>query len=105
MVLLRHSLVPVANEQDATAIVFRSRRRGRLVRLLSGETATGLVTDPTVPVVSLAEHPVGADEPAHPEDVESAVRSERVEHTAETDSPGEQGDDSSTRRADSRGNR
>jgi nucleotide-binding universal stress UspA family protein len=99
------TILDTAADVDATAIVFRSRRRGRLVRLLSGQTASGLVTDPTVPVVSLAarsEYPEPVDDTGS---VDQTAQSDRVEHTAGTDSPGEQGDDSSTRRADSRGRR
>jgi nucleotide-binding universal stress UspA family protein len=48
------TIVETAAEVGATAVVFRSRGSGRLVRLFSGDTSTRLVTDPDLPVLSLA---------------------------------------------------
>lgn len=48
------TIVETADEVGATAIVFRSRGSGRLARLLSGNTTARLVTDPALPVLSLA---------------------------------------------------
>jgi nucleotide-binding universal stress UspA family protein len=48
------AVVETALDVEATAVAFRSRGSGRLVRLLSGDTTTRLVTDPEVPVISLA---------------------------------------------------
>lgn len=42
-----------AEDADATAVVFVSREGGRLIRLLSGDTATRIVSEATVPVVAL----------------------------------------------------
>lgn len=41
----------------ATAIAFRSRGSGRITRLLSGDVATRLVTESTLPVVVLPNPP------------------------------------------------
>jgi nucleotide-binding universal stress UspA family protein len=49
------TIVETAQEVGATAIAFRSRGSSRLARLLSGNTTARLVTDPDVPVLSLAE--------------------------------------------------
>ena len=47
------ALFETAEDADATAIVFVPRSGGRIVRLLSGDTAMRLVTEGTVPVVAL----------------------------------------------------
>nr|WP_264475140.1 universal stress protein [Salinirubrum litoreum] len=87
-------ILDTAVDVGATAIVFRSRERGRLVRLLSGETATGLVKNPTVPVVSLADHTGSVDH--GPETPGSSVRDTTTsEESAASD----------TERADSGGRR
>jgi nucleotide-binding universal stress UspA family protein len=46
-------LFETVNEVGGSALVFRARGGGRIVRLLTGDTATRLVTDPPIPVVSL----------------------------------------------------
>jgi len=47
------TLFAAADDVGATALAFRARGGSRLVRLLSGDTATKLVTEPTIPVISL----------------------------------------------------
>lgn len=47
------TIVETALDAGATAIAFRPRGGGRLVRLLSGDTAMRLVTDAELPVVAL----------------------------------------------------
>lgn len=42
-------------DADATSVVFVSREGGRLVRLLSGDTSTRIVSEATVPVVALPQ--------------------------------------------------
>lgn len=49
------TLFDVAADAGVTAVAFRPRGGSRIVRLLAGDTATDLVTDPTVPVVSLPD--------------------------------------------------
>jgi len=49
------TIIETALEVGATAIAFRSRGSSRLARLLTGNTTVRLVTDPDVPVLSLAE--------------------------------------------------
>ncbi|QSG05939.1 Nucleotide-binding protein, UspA family [Halapricum desulfuricans] len=46
-------LFGAVDDIGATAVAFRPRGGSRIVRLLSGDTATKLVTEPPVPVVSL----------------------------------------------------
>jgi len=47
------TIIDVALNVSATAIAFRPRGGNRLARLLSGDTAARLVTNPKLPVVSL----------------------------------------------------
>ena len=47
------SLFETAVETGADAIAFRVRGGGRLMRILTGDVPTELVTDPVVPVISL----------------------------------------------------
>ena len=49
------ALFEAAADAGATAVVFRPRGESRLVRLLSGDTASDLVTDPALPVVALPD--------------------------------------------------
>ncbi|WP_225333320.1 universal stress protein [Halomicrobium urmianum] len=49
------TLFEAAEDVGATALVFRPRSGSRIVRLLTGDTATRLTTDPAVPVVSLPD--------------------------------------------------
>jgi nucleotide-binding universal stress UspA family protein len=49
------TLFAAADDAGATALAFRPRGGSRIVRLLSGDTATGLVTDPAVPIVALPD--------------------------------------------------
>jgi nucleotide-binding universal stress UspA family protein len=47
------SIVETAAETDATAIVFSPQEKGRLIRLLTGDTARSLMAQSTVPVISI----------------------------------------------------
>jgi nucleotide-binding universal stress UspA family protein len=47
------AIFEVADEIDASAVVFSPQKRNRLVRLLTGDTALSLVTDPDVPVLAI----------------------------------------------------
>jgi len=47
------ALFETAREIDASAIVFSPEAKNRLVRLLTGDTALSLVTDPEVPVLAI----------------------------------------------------
>lgn len=47
------AIFDVAREIDATAVVFSPPERSLLVRLLTGDVARALVSDPDVPVLSL----------------------------------------------------
>ncbi|MFP9191039.1 universal stress protein [Natronosalvus vescus] len=49
------TLFDVATDVNADAIAFRARGGSRITRLLAGDTATDLVTEPTVPVISLPQ--------------------------------------------------
>lgn len=50
---IAEAIFDVARETGATAIVFSPSERSLLVRLLTGDVARALVTDPDVPVLSL----------------------------------------------------
>ncbi|MFW6018601.1 MAG: universal stress protein [Halapricum sp.] len=50
---LVETLFNAAEDAGATALAFRPRGGSRIVRFLSGDTATKLVTEPSIPVVAL----------------------------------------------------
>jgi nucleotide-binding universal stress UspA family protein len=47
------ALFDVATDIDASAIVFSPQKRNRLIRLLTGDTALSLITEPEVPVLAI----------------------------------------------------
>jgi nucleotide-binding universal stress UspA family protein len=47
------SVFEVAREVDASAVVFSPEEKSRLIRLLTGDTALRLVTNPDVPVLAI----------------------------------------------------
>lgn len=47
------ALFEVAHEVDASALVFAPKERSRLIRLLTGDTALSLVSNPDVPVLAI----------------------------------------------------
>lgn len=47
----------VANEVDASAVVFTPRKSGRITRLLSGDTALKMITKNDRPIVVLPDEP------------------------------------------------
>ena len=49
------TLFEAAREAGADGIAFRARGGSRIVQLLAGDLATDLITDPTVPVISLPD--------------------------------------------------
>jgi nucleotide-binding universal stress UspA family protein len=49
------TLFDAAEDAGATVIAFRPRGGSRLVRLLAGDTASKLVTDPALPVLALPD--------------------------------------------------
>jgi nucleotide-binding universal stress UspA family protein len=50
-----------ATDADATAVAFVAREGGRLVRLLTGDTAARIVSEAPIPVVALPHEEDGAD--------------------------------------------
>jgi nucleotide-binding universal stress UspA family protein len=49
------TLFEAVTEAEATAVAFQPRGGSRIVRLLTGDTASDLVTEPRIPVVSLPD--------------------------------------------------
>lgn len=54
---IAEAIFDVANDIDATAIVFTPRAGGRWVRLLTGDTALSLITETDRPVIVLPGSP------------------------------------------------
>jgi nucleotide-binding universal stress UspA family protein len=52
---IAEAIFDVAHEVGASAIVFSPREKSRLIRLLSGDTALSLVTNPDVPVLAIPQ--------------------------------------------------
>ncbi|MFC7095736.1 universal stress protein [Halobaculum marinum] len=50
---IAETIVETALDAEATAVAFRPRGGRRLLRLLTGDTAERLVSDPALPIVSL----------------------------------------------------
>jgi nucleotide-binding universal stress UspA family protein len=48
-------ILDVAEEIDATAIAFRPRDEGRILRFLSGDLSLRLITESSLPVIALPE--------------------------------------------------
>jgi nucleotide-binding universal stress UspA family protein len=48
-------IIGAADDADATSIVFVGREGGRLIRLLSGDTANRIISEAPIPVVSLPD--------------------------------------------------
>ncbi|WP_440991740.1 universal stress protein [Haloarchaeobius baliensis] len=52
-------IIDVATELDASAIVYRPRDQGRIVRFLSGSHSLRLVTESPIPVIAVPEEGSG----------------------------------------------
>ena len=52
-------IIDVATEQDASAIAFRPREQGRIVRFLTGSHSLRLITESPIPVIALSEEDSG----------------------------------------------
>jgi len=50
---IAETIIEVARDVDASAIVFSPQEKSRLIRLLTGDTALSLVTNPDVPVLAI----------------------------------------------------